>query len=93
MYSLMEEEPCDSRFELTDTEVMFEFIKLRDHADKHLAASMRFAEIEDKLNHTHYEDAFYKLADIYCTLQSLSVLKSSEIKFLTSLMRAVEKKA
>ena len=89
----MQEEPCNNRFELTDTEVMFEFIKLRDHADKHLAASMRFAEIEDKLNHTHYEDAFYKLADIYCTLKSLSVLKSSEIQYLTSLMKAIEHKA
>ena len=93
MYSLMEEELSEQQNVLSDTEVMFEFIKLRDHADKHLAASMRFAEIEDKLNHTHYEDAFYKLADIYCTLQSLSVLKSSEIKFLTSLMRVVERKA
>lgn len=89
----MQEEPSESPFELSDIEIMFEFIKLRDHSDKHLAASMRFAEIEEKLNHTHYEDAFYKLADIYCTLKSLSVLKSSETQYLTSLMKAIEIKA
>lgn len=93
MYSLMEEELSEQQNILSDTEIMFEFIKLRDHADKHLAASMRFAEIEEKLNHTHYEDAFYKLADIYFTLKNLSVLRASEIQYLTSLMKAIQNKA
>jgi hypothetical protein len=72
---------------------MFEFIKLRELADKHLSASMRFASIEEKLNHTHYEDAFYKLADICCTLKNLSALNPCEFYALRSLLKALELKA
>lgn len=93
MFTLNDEDLNAEIHELSDIEIMFEFIKLRELADKHLSASMRFASIEEKLNHSHYEDAFYKLADICCTLQNLSVLESSEFNALRSLLKALELKA
>lgn len=93
MFTLNDEELNAEAHELSDIEIMFEFIKLRDLADKHLSASMRFASIEEKLNHCHYEDAFYKLADICCALKSLSVLQTCEFDALRSLLKALELKA
>lgn len=93
MFTLNDEDINAEVHELSDIEIMFEFIKLRELADKHLSASMRFASIEEKLKHSHYEDAFYKLADICCTLQSLSALKSCEFYALRSLLKALELKA
>lgn len=93
MFTLNDEDLNAEAYELSDIEIMFEFIKLRELADKHLSASMRFASIEEKLNHSHYEDAFYKLADIYCTLKSLSALKPCELYTLRYLLKALEFKA
>ena len=93
MFTLNDEDLNEEAHDLSDIEIMFEFIKLRELADKHLSASIRFASIEEKLNHSHYEDAFYKLADICCTLQNLSVLESSEFDALRSLLKALELKA
>jgi hypothetical protein len=50
--------------EPSDVDIMHEFIKLRDYAEQHLFASLRFADIENKLISKHYDDAFYGVADI-----------------------------
>jgi len=79
--------------ECSDVDVMHEFIKLRNYAEQHLVASLRFADIENKLISKHYDDAYYAIVDINFTLKGLSVLSISEYENLSSLSEILKSKA
>ncbi len=77
----------------SEIDIMHEFIKLRNCADSHLTAFLRFSALEEKIISREYYDAFCSVADIYCTIHRLSALSVEENNMLSNLTDIIKIKA